>query len=177
MAILTLEQYKTDMGINSPNKDAQLGPLIDMANAFIPRYCNSNFEPLVIEGALPTEVMDNVILMDTAPIVSVEQITLRGDEILLPEAFYLDTMEGIITILDRGVLIPSSRFDYSIDYTTGWPETPADIKSAAEELVKYYEKREFSKSKDLGNGQAITHQVTKTVPVQVRSILDLYRVM
>jgi hypothetical protein len=184
MAIITLDEYKLNSGINSPNKDAVLQPLIDMANTFIPRYCNSNFEPFILQQAKPASVLDNIILLDTAPVISVEQILLINDLAnpaalvqLLPGSFYLDKIEGIVTVMDPTVVLPETRFGYSIDYTTGWNGPPADIVAAAQELVRYYEKREFSKSKDLGNGQAITHQSTNVIPIQIRAILDTYRVL
>ena len=179
MALITLTEYKTFIGKSNPNDDAKLQPLVDMANEYIPLYCNTPFESTVVTGKRLTNFEYSIILPH-APILSVEdlKVIISGNQVDIDSADYIvDLEEGIIHLVDYTGAMPTKSFGFLADYTYGAATIPKPVMLAAFELVRHYEKREFNKQKDLGNGQKVDYSPTEVIPQQVRSMLDVYRVL
>lgn len=175
--IITLNQYKLFTGINNPNLDLQLQPVVDFVNTLIPRYCNTKFEPTVETDKRLTN-HGNVIILPNTPVISVDNIDMLNSDITLnSDQWYLDEETGIVEIIDPYVILPSSPRLISVDYTWGTAEVPEDVVMAAKELVTYYHKREYHKTKTLSSGQSVDYTDASLLPIQVRSILDLYKVL
>lgn len=175
--IITLNQYKLFSGINNPNLDLQLQPIVDLVNTLIPRYCNTKFEPIVETGKRLTN-NSNVLILPNTPIISIEGIEMLNTEVTLTDdQWYLDEETGIVEIIDPYVILPSSPRLVSVDYTWGTSDVPEDVTMAAKELVTYYHKREYHKTKTLSSGQSVDYTDASLFPIQVRSILDLYKVL
>lgn len=180
MAIITLAGYKAVSGISSPNQDAKLQPLVDMVNEYIPLYCNTKFEATVVTGARLTQ-NGTLIILPHAPIISIEAVgIIRSSETtdsLATTDYIVDLESGTIDVIDYTGVLPTKDRSFTIDYTYGFSTVPNAIVAAAYELVRHYEKREFNKQKDLGNGQSLEFTISEVIPVQIKALLDVYRVL
>ena len=178
MSIITLSEYKAFVGINSPNQDDKLQPVLDMANNFILQYCNTSFSPVAVTERRLTNTGEMIVL-PPCPIVSIQELKFikATDEVLTSDQYILDNEEGVIHIIDYTLTLPSNPFSVSVSYTHGYEQAPDTIRHAAMELITHYDKREFNGSKDLGNGQSIDFNDPQVLPTQVKSLLDVYRVL
>lgn len=180
MSIITLTEYKQFQGINNPNNDLKLQPLVDSVNEVIVRYCQTTFGTVSSTG-VRLDSFQYTILLPNCPVQSVEFLGIKRnseytEELLVDEQFLLHPEEGSIELIDPTIVLPSNRRAFVVDYTYG-QQVPYALKQAANELITYYYKREFNKSKDLGTGQSIDFTDSSVLPPQIRTILDMYRVL
>lgn len=179
MSVITLAEYKIYAGINNPSGDLKLQPLVDYVNDLVTQFCNTSFSPSVVYDERQSISSTEVILRN-APLVSVEEVrVLQGKTVLstIPqEDIYLEAGAGIIQILS-GIVLPSTPLNISIDYTYGYSEPPASVKLSAMELITHLSKREFNKSRNLGNGETATYSDPSILPSHIRTGLELYRVL
>ena len=165
--MITLEDYKSYAEINSPNSDTKLTALVEYVNNFVSKYCGTKFSPTIVLGE-KHEVFGNLIVLKNAPIISVEGILLDGRELPID---YVELEEGIVTLVR-----PLNGLRASVDYTYGHESIPGALKIACFELITYFNKREFNKSKSLA-GENITYLDPSVIPPHVRAAFDLYRVV
>ena len=180
MTIITLTEYKQFQGINNATQDLRLQPLVDATNEVILRYCQTHFGTAVAEG-VRLDAYQYTLLLPKCPIHSVEYLGIKRnstltEELVKDEQFLVHPEEGSIELIDSSIVMPSNRRAFVVDYTYGQP-VPYALKQAANELITYYHKREFNKSKDLGTGQSIDFTDSSVLPPQIRTILDMYRVL
>lgn len=176
MSILTLAEYKTFAGINSPNKDDELSTFIDMVNDFIPLYCNLNFSSTAVTGYRTTLISGEIILPNTF-VTSIEEISIKASGVVVdPSDIILEADQGIAIL--TGVYLNSDSVDYGIlvNYTHGRVTVPYDLKLAAMELVSYYNKREFAEARSMGN-ETSDYASPKQIPIQVLAIFNLHKVL
>lgn len=165
--MITLEGYKAYAEINSPNSDNKLTSLVAYANDFIEKYCGTKFEPTTVVNEKYTVYGSDVVLKN-APLISVEALTSLG---LVDLAHDVEVEESIL-VLDESLLGEKVL----ASYTYGYPEMPSAVELAGFELITYFSKREFNKSKSLG-GENITYLDPAVIPPHIRAPLDLYRVL
>lgn len=181
MNVLSLVEYKMFKGINNPNKDLELQPLVDSVNSIIKEYCQTSFGSTTVTGVRVDQYNWNIVLPE-APVISVESLGIKRSstetEVLVEdEQYLLYKGEGTIEIVDPSIVLPKNPKSFIVDYTYGMDNTPFSLKQAAVELVTYYNKREFNKSKDIGNGQSVDFTDSVILPSHIRTILDMYRVI
>ena len=180
MAIITIEDYKTFTNKNNPNDDAKLQPIVDMANEYIPLYCNTTFDPIVVTGAR-IDPFGTRGLIAHAPLISIEDVKIITSvgvtEDVAAADYITDLEEGWFDMIDYVGVMPTKAKSLLVDYTHGHSIAPTPVVLATYELVRHYEKREFSKIKDLGNGQSVEYAPSEVIPMQVKSMLDIYRVL
>lgn len=173
MSIITLGAYKTYMGISSPNQDSKLQYIIDFVNQYIVNYCNTTFTPTVVLVHKTSCLNKEEILLPHAPIISVEAI--RYNEVALDVAGYLlHKGEGRI---ESYTSFSTKRFALEVDYTHGHSSVPADLMLSAFEFVTYLNKREFIKSRNLGNGQSADYGDTELIPSYIKLAMNIYKVL
>lgn len=173
--ITTLEDYKAYASISNPKGDEKLQFIVDYVNGFILNYCNTTFEPTIVTGARVSSFNGTEILLPKAPVISVGRLQLSGyDDEIDPTTFILDNMEGSIESLTS---FTTTRFAYEVDYTHGYSSVPADLLFSAMEFVTYLHKREFTKSRSIGNGESADYGDPELIPTQVRLGLNQYRVL
>lgn len=124
----------------------------------------------------------NIIYLSQAPVVDivlVEEKTSDGTWIPVSD-FFLD--EGTNSLV-RGAPWSSELGGVRVTYTSGYPDTPLDIKQAVLDLTKFYNKEEYKDSQSL-LGASVTHNnnnlaggVSKqyNFPPHIQRILDHYR--
>lgn len=178
MSVITLDEYKTYAGIANPKEDDKFQVLVDYANSFVESYCNTRFELTTVTEERNT-CFNNEIYLQEIPVTSVDEVRVLNKKelvgVLNPEDYHLETTQGILTVLDSTFQIPDSNFNVSVDYTYGYPEAPKTVVLAALELVTYFSKREFNKSRNSGNGETAQFADPNVIPTHIRAALDLYR--
>lgn len=180
MSVITLQEYKMFKGINNPNQDTKLQPLVDSVNSIIEKYCQIALSPTQATGVRLTNHY-SVLILPKAPVIEVTSVGIKRSstetEILDPTQYLVDEEEGTLEIIDPMVNLPRNPYSFIVDFTYGMSSVPFALKQAAIELLTYYDKREFNKSKDIGNGQSIDFMDSNIMPPHIKTLLDLYRVL
>ncbi len=112
-------------------------------------------------------------MLGNAPLASVEEVRYLGTA-LAPDSYILDKGEGTIIMLNS---IVTTRFAFEVDYTHGFATVPQDLALSALEFVTHLHKREFTKSRNLGNGEQADYGDPELMPTQVRLGLNMYRLL
>lgn len=181
MSVITLQEYKQFKGINNPNKDETLQILIDSTNELVESYCQSSFGSVEVSGVRLNQ-SNYTIILPHAPVSSISELAIKRSsdvtEVLVEDdQFILYPEEGTIELVDPSIQLPKNPRSFIASYTHGVDSVPMSIKLAAVELVTYYDKREFNKSQDIGNGQSVDFTDSSILPSHIRTILDMYRVI
>lgn len=172
MVIITLEDYRSYASINNPKSDEKLQYIVDFVNSYITNYCNTSFEPVSVTSKLTS--MDGIeVLLPHAPVVSIEELRV-GSTVIDSAAYVLYNAEGYLEMLGS---ITTARLGIEVDYTHGFSTVPADLILSALEFVTHLHKREFTKSRNLGNGESADYGDPELMPTQVRIGLNMYRVL
>lgn len=166
--MITLEGYKSYAEINSPNSDAKLTLLVDYVNEFVAKYCGTSFSPTAVTGERHV-LGGSEIILTNAPILSVDTVVDSGGSELA--ITYTENDIGAITLEKAYVGTP-----VFVSYTYGYAEIPSPLKISCYELITYFNKREFNKSKSLA-GENITYLDPNVIPAHIRAAFDLYRVV
>jgi hypothetical protein len=163
--MILLEDYKSYADINSPNQDNKLTPLVAYVNDFIQRYCGTKFETTTVTGERVL-ISEGGFILPNAPVQSIENIDLIEDSREFD--YWLRQEEGTVEVDFE------DSVNARVDYTWGFSEVPEGLKVPCFELISYFYKREFNKSKSLG-GETVTYLDPSIIPPHIRAGLDLYR--
>lgn len=162
MDFLTLAEYKTIQKIQSPAQDAEYTLVIDAVNSFIQKYLGYSgggalVKTIYAQGA--QELLDD----NWSSITSVVDSAGTSIAFTLVKGYILQfTTEVIGNLVITGVSVTNA-----VD--------PA-LKQAAFSLVQYYVKNQYLKA--ISNGvDSISLTEYASVPVHIKSILDLYRLV
>lgn len=162
MEIITLSEYKTFAGISSPNQDLVLTPVISFVNQFITDYI----------GYAPTytEFLEN---QNTILLPTTQQALAIGFEEFLDAALLPSVnVTGFVQVGFK-ILLPTTVYGRLI-VTLATPYINTAIKEAANLLVKHYSKEEYTSQLQAGAEQ-VQIADPKSIPVHIKTILDLYR--
>jgi Phage gp6-like head-tail connector protein len=148
MAILTLAEFKTYVGISDTSEDNQLNPMIDMINDLIPELTERTLEETAYENELYDGSATTALNLNNYPIVSIEEVLVYNTEIEVVS--YSDRVETgtdgyWIKDAENGVLYrnagwPIGRGVISISYTAGYDTIPNNLKYAALQAASYLRK-------------------------------------
>jgi hypothetical protein len=197
MNLVTIQEYKDYKGINSSNQDTKLNIVIPSISRLIQSYCNREFighaydveNDLPITGDTPlTQTYDatlSAILVKEFPIMKVVSVKTSTDggttktDLVEGTDFYVDY--SLDTVVSASGSFSSSTLPNSltIEYYGGYITAPDDIKLCTFELIDHYVSEKYIQGRQLkGSSQdmAPTAQPT-TLPIHIKQILDLYRVI
>jgi len=163
--MILLEDYKNYADINSPNQDNKLTPLVAYVNDFVEKYCGTKFSLQTVTGERVL-VSEGGFILPNAPVSSIENIELVEDD---REFEYWPRLEEGTVEVDFEDSIYAR-----VDYTWGYDGLPDGLKIPCFELISYFYKREFNKSKSLG-GETVTYLDPSVIPPHIRAGMDLYR--
>lgn len=187
--LITLEEYKNFKEITSTKNDSKLSFLISAVSSLIKTYCGHNIidnwdEPFVEDITTPFE-QDRIYLTGypVREIISVEEFGPSAN-------YYVQGLDSTIHYV-----VPATAYNIStgtgglvrlgrnwtrsvrVTYTTGYEETPTDLKLAAIELVSHFYNEEWKPSRTtMGSTMAGPAPETTGIPKYIRAILDLYKV-
>lgn len=162
MEFLTLDEYKTILKIQSPAQDAEFTMIINAVNAFIQKYLGYSEGGALVKTIYAQGAQE--LLDDTW-----STITSVVDEAGTSIAFSL--VKGYIlkfpTEVTGKLTITGTLAANTVD--------PA-LKQAAFSLIQYYLKNQYLKA--ISNGMdSISLTEYASVPVHIKSILDLFRLV
>jgi hypothetical protein len=178
MPVINLDEYKEYAGITNPKEDDKLEILVEYAGSFVEMYCNTKFSPVSISEER-NYCFNSEIMLQELPVISVDEVRVMSGKTLLGvlpfEDYLLEPAQGIVTVVEPSISIPDTNLNVSVDYTYGYREVPPTVKLAAMEIVTYFSKREFNKSRNIGNGETAQFADPNIIPTHIRASLDLYR--
>lgn len=198
--LVTLQQYKDFAGLQGVQSDARINTLIPQVTQLVKTYCGTSI--LDYYSSAKTEYFDipdnltNRIMLDESPVNTVTSVQERGNQadsyvtLITENSDSSGKYEYIIdTITDSIIRTTSTGTKYfsrghkavKVVYTAGYSVTPADLKLAVYDLVKYYMKDQTIKRRQIA-GAMLESQSTSGIagnigfPDHIKRILDLYKI-
>lgn len=163
--MILLDDYKNYAEINSPNQDNKLTPLVAYVNDFVEKYCGTKFSVQNVTGERIL-ISEGGFILPNAPLIEITNVELIDDTRTFE--YWPRLEEGTVEVdFDDAIYA-------RVDYSWGFTDMPEGVKLPAYELITYFAKREFNKSKSLG-GETITFLDPSVIPPHIRAGLDLYR--
>ena len=168
--MLEIEDYKSYVGISSPNKNQELSVVVPYVNDFIERYCGISLSEKVrtFRDIAGSHQMYHEIPLPDSPVVEILEVKSKN------KMFEDYELEDDILMLFEEVSISTPLV---IKYRYGFDTMPAGLKMAAIELCTHLLKREFKTAKTIGStGESISMADPELLPPHIRASLDMYRV-
>ena len=198
--LVTLREYKDFAGLTGVNEDAKLNVIIPSISQAVKTYCGTSivdyYSTDKVEYFDITDDMTYQIMVDESPLVSVSQVQERDSQsgtytTLISEdsdgsgkyEYVVDTERDLIirTTATGDKMFPKGRKAVKVVYKAGYASTPADLKLACFDLVKYYLKDERKQAMTIAGAQ-IRNEVSTSLrdnidfPDHIKRILDFYKV-
>jgi len=198
--LCTLQEYKDFSGLKGVQEDARINTLIPQVTQIVKTYCGTSFvdfyssdktEFFDIHDSLTTRVM-----LDESPLVSVSQVQERDDQassyvtLITENSDSSGKYEYIIDTTTDSIVRTSSTGEKAfkkgikavkVVYRAGYSATPADLKLAVFDLIKYYMKDERKARMQIA-GAMVENQSTSGItgnigfPDHIKRILDFYKI-
>ena len=198
--LVTLREYKDFAGLTGVSEDAKLNVIIPSISQAVKTYCGTSivdhYSSDKVEYFDITDDMTYQIMVDESPLVSVSQVQERDSQsgtytTLISEdsdgsgkyEYVVDTERDLIirTTATGDKMFPKGRKAVKVTYRAGYASTPADLKLACFDLVKYYLKDERKASLSIAGAQ-VRNPVSTSIrdnidfPDHIKRILDYYKV-
>lgn len=172
--IITLEEIKSYLKINSPNNDHKLSPLTDYVNDYIVSFCSiKSGDGTTDLTRRETSPSGRNIILPSINISTIVSIKSNGT-LIDAEDYYLDQESGIVVFY---IDISTKPFAIEVVYRQDTYTPPGDLKLAALELAKYFYADEYKETVSSGQGDSVSLDISKTIPNKVRHILLKHRVL
>ncbi len=183
MALITLEEFKAYAGINSPNRDDQINPLLEPSGEMIQGYLKIEFTSEDINTPIPerrterflTAELQPEYLLDEVDVdvlsVTLEGIRGAGAPELEEGDWFTDTRLGKITFF----VDMTNCYYCNVEYDSTRSLNEA-IKLANCMLVNYWLQQDFN-SAVAGAGQSVTYTPVRVLPKHIESILNIHRAL
>lgn len=180
--LITKAEYKSYVGINSPNEDALIDSLIPKVSQLIKNYCRRTFVDYIDDPKVDQFNGGEVLYLKEYPVVSVSSVEYSVDY----GKTYVALAEYDDWVLNRAedAIIPTSASifqilvnGYKVTYTAGYESVPEDLKLAVFDLITYYRKNDsaiHSPKAPGTNSVQIEYITTTSLPAHIRRVLDLY---
>lgn len=189
MDLVTLEEYKSYMGINSDGQDTEIESIIPKVSDLVKNICRRTFVDYVDETKI--EVFSggyNKFLLKETPVLSIIDVEYSTDygktytSLTEFTDYVLDEEDGTIvsTSIDsqgNPVVFPKYINGYRVYYRAGYETLPEDLKLAIFDLVTYYLKHDTAvhSTKAPGTNSVQVEYITNTkLPAHISRVLDLY---
>ena len=174
--LVTLDEYKTYVGIRSVEQDDRINAIIPMVSSLIRTYCGRSFTTESIEEYKDAE---SYISLNEFPILEIENFEVSTDNgaTYTPLVAYTDY---IFDKVNDAISFPSysSYTNYfnaiRITYTAGYEAIPADLKLAVLDTIQYYLKNDSTPKKTVGF-VSVEYVTSSDFPHHIKRVLDLYR--
>lgn len=180
--LITKAEYKSYVGINSPNEDILIDSLIPKVSQLIKNYCRRTFVDYIDDPKVDQFNGGEVLYLKEYPVVSVSSVEYSVDY----GKTYVALAEYDDWVLNRAedAIIPTSASifqilvnGYKVTYTAGYESVPEDLKLAVFDLITYYRKNDsaiHSPKAPGTNSVQIEYITTTSLPAHIRRVLDLY---
>ena len=198
--LVTTREYKDFAGLTGVSEDAKLNVIIPSISQAVKSYCGTSIIDFYSTDKVEFfDIKDNEtfqIMVDESPLVSVSEVQEREGQsgtytTLISEdsdgsgkyEYVIDTERDLITrttaLGDK--FFPKGRKAVKVTYRAGYASTPADLKLACFDLVKYYLKDERKSAMTI-QGAQVRNEVSTSLrdnidfPDHIKRILDFYKV-
>ena len=184
--LVTLQNYKDFAGITGVSEDAKLNVIIPSISQAVKSYCGSSIVDYYSTNKTEyfdiTNDMTYQIMVDESPIVSVVSVEERDSQsdsyvTLISENsdgsnkydYIVDTERDMIirTTSTGDKMFPKGRKAVKVVYKAGYASTPADLKLACFDMIKYYLKDERKSNLVISGAQ-----VQNAVSTSLRDNID-----
>ena len=199
--LVTLQQYKDFAGLQGVQNDARINVIISSISQLVKSYCGTSFVDYY--SSAKTEYFDILdpltdrVMLDESPLVAVTSVQERTDQAssyvtLITEnsdssgkyEYIVDTVsDSIIRTQSTGTkYFPKGRKAVKVVYTAGYSATPADLRLALFDLIKYYLKDERKERMTIA-GATVENHVSSSIagntgfPDHIKRILDMYKIL
>jgi hypothetical protein len=198
--LVTLREYKDFAGLTGVSEDAKLNVIIPSISQAVKTYCGTSIIDYYSTNKVEYfDITDNEtyqIMVDESPLVSVSEVQERDSQsgtytTLISEnsdssgkyEYVIDAERDLIirTTATGDKMFPRGRKAVKVTYRAGYSSTPADLKLACFDLVKYYLKDERKASMTIA-GASVRNEVSTSLrenidfPDHIKRILDFYKV-
>jgi hypothetical protein len=198
--LVTLREYKDFAGLTGVSEDAKLNVIIPSISQAVKTYCGTSIIDYYSTNKVEYfDITDNEtyqIMVDESPLVSVSEVQERDSQsgtytTLISEnsdssgkyEYVIDAERDLIirTTATGDKMFPRGRKAVKVTYRAGYGSTPADLKLACFDLVKYYLKDERKASMTIA-GASVRNEVSTSLrenidfPDHIKRILDFYKV-
>ena len=198
--LVTLREYKDFAGLTGVSEDAKLNVIIPSISQAVKTYCGTSIVDYYSSDKVEYFDITNdetyQIMVDESPLVSVSQVQERDSQsgtytTLISEnsdssgkyEYVVDTERDLIirTTATGDKMFPKGRKAVKVTYRAGYASTPADLKLACFDLVKYYLKDERKQAMTI-QGAQVQNPVSTSLrdnidfPDHIKRILDFYKV-
>lgn len=158
MALLTLDEAKAQLDIETTAHDAELQLYVDAVPAVIEGYVG------VVEQRTVTEVLDGYGLTLSVlhpPVLQVTSLSgvLSGSMSWAPDTLHVNGSAGVIRRLDGGLFTGGP---FTVTYTAGRDVVPPTMKLAAAILVQHLWRTQYGSAR--GVGPADDFAVSEPIP-------------
>jgi hypothetical protein len=197
--LVTLQQYKDFAGLQGVKTDARINTIIPQVTQIVKTYCGTSL--IDYYSSAKTEYFDIIdklttrVMLDEGPIVAVTSVQERDSQsdsyvTLITEnsdssgkyEYIIDsTTDSIIRTTSTGTKpFRIGHKAVKVVYTAGYSATPADLKLAVFDLIKYYLKDERKARMQIA-GAMVENQVSTSLrnnigfPDHIKRILDFYK--
>jgi hypothetical protein len=182
MAFITLEQYKNYAEIKSTEGDRKIEGLITRVEEIIKNYCGIKFVSATYTEDLNADGYYVFLTqMPVTSVTSVQYYDIDGTlQTIASTEYRIYAEESVLELTDTAVaLIATSKYinkQVRVVYVAGYSTIPDDIKQVTMDLVKYYDKGEYTPLSS-NNVRTIDYDVMESVslPPHIRRILAFYR--
>ena len=184
LSLVTKEEYKSYVGINSTNSDDVIDAIIPKVSNYVKTYCRRTFIDYVDDYKVEATNAGygSAIVLKEYPLLSVSSVDYSEDygqtytSLVEFTDYIVDLEEGNIVSLSDD--FPKVLNGYQITYTAGYEELPEDLKLAILDLITYYIKNDMAvhSPKAPGTNSVQVEYITSSaLPAHIRRVLDLYK--
>ena len=187
--LITIDEYKEYEGITSSNEDLRLEKLIPSVSQLVKTYCGNSIIDFFSVDKVETFNLQwhtSFVQLTESPLISITQVEERlnpsADYAVLDAADYYSDLETDSVIRLSGSLEKNWNTgpgSVRVTYRAGYASTPADLKLAVIDLVKYYIRDEHKERRSIAGAtienQGVTKLRTGDFPDHIQRVLDLYK--
>lgn len=183
--LITRQEYKSYVGINSDNQNAVIDALIPKVSELVKSYCGRGFNDYVADSKI--EIFSGGT-SDYFPkeypiirVISLETSDNYGQDYTDMEEFVdyvIDEEMQSIKFINNGTEFPKLINGYKLSYFAGYEVLPEDLKLVVFDLLTYYIKNDavshMQKTTASGTLQ-LEYMTSAQFPSHIARVLNLYK--
>ena len=191
--LITIEEYKDALGIESTKGDRKVSSLITSVSALVKTYCGNSLVDFYSSDKIEKFTIHRnwnttAVQLTETPLVSVTTVEERANYssayVEVPSTeYYADfSVDAIYRVTPTGNEYhwPVGPGSVKITYKAGYPECPADLQLAVVDLVTYYHKDEHKARQSIAgasvqNSSSSSQSNNVSFPDHIKRVLDLYK--